>query len=284
MKFGNKEFVEVSDNKEQNSVLIIDDEVDILNLLALHLRLKNYKVYQASNGKDGIEIAISEKPNIIILDVMMPEIGGFEVCKKLKESIETANIPIIFLTAKSTIDDKVTGLGCGADDYIIKPFDFDELEMRIKRSLRGFQDSKFSKIKVYAGKSLEEKINKWFFEKQNINMFLIRLLTDADKNEQNNKFLKELHDYFLIQLNLILLDKDERSYFLGRLDNYTYLFFNLFTDSENFCRNLIETIKKNSKSPIKLKISIYLNIENKYKEAKEILNELGATVNQANNL
>lgn len=271
--------MEVSDNKEQNSVLIIDDEVDILNLLALHLRLKNYKVYQASNGKDGIELAISEKPDIIILDVMMPEMSGFEVCKKLKESIETANIPIIFLTAKSTIDDKVTGLGCGADDYIIKPFDFDELEMRIKRSLRGFQDSKFSKIKVYAGKSLEEKINKWFFEKTNINMLLIRLLTDADNDKQDNKYLKELHDDFLIQLNLILFDKNEKHYFLGRLDNYTYLFFNLFTDLEIFCRNLIESIKKSSNLSIKLKISIYLNIEKKYKEAKDILTEVGATDN-----
>jgi len=279
LKSGNKEFVDLSDNKEQNSVLIIDDEVDILNLLALHLRLKNYIVYQASNGKEGIELAISEKPDIIIIDVMMPDMSGFEVCKKLKESIETANIPIIFLTARSTIDDKINGLGCGADDYIVKPFDFDELEMRIKRSLKGFQNSKFSKIKVYAGKSLEEKINKWFFEKTNINMLLIRLLTDADNDNQDNKFLKELHDDFLIQLNLILLDKNEKCYFLGRLDNYTYLFFNLFTDLEIFCRNLIESIKKSSNPSIKLKISIYLNIEKKYKEAKDILTEVGATGN-----
>jgi len=271
--------VDLSDNKEQNSVLIIDDEVDILNLLALHLRLKNYIVYQASNGKEGIELAISEKPDIIIIDVMMPDMSGFEVCKKLKESIETANIPIIFLTARSTIDDKINGLGCGADDYIVKPFDFDELEMRIKRSLKGFQNSKFSKIKVYAGKSLEEKINKWFFEKTNINMLLIRLLTDADNDNQDNKFLKELHDDFLIQLNLILLDKNEKCYFLGRLDNYTYLFFNLFNDLEIFCRNLIESIKKSSNPSIKLKISIYLNIEKKYKEAKDILTEVGATGN-----
>ncbi len=271
--------MDLSDNKEQNSVLIIDDEVDILNLLALHLRLKNYIVYQASNGKEGIELAISEKPDIIIIDVMMPDMSGFEVCKKLKESIETANIPIIFLTARSTIDDKINGLGCGADDYIVKPFDFDELEMRIKRSLKGFQNSKFSKIKVYAGKSLEEKINKWFFEKTNINMLLIRLLTDADNDNQDNKFLKELHDDFLIQLNLILLDKNEKCYFLGRLDNYTYLFFNLFNDLEIFCRNLIESIKKSSNPSIKLKISIYLNIEKKYKEAKDILTEVGATGN-----
>jgi len=279
LKSGSKEFVDLSDNKEQNSVLIIDDEVDILNLLALHLRLKNYIVYQASNGKEGIELAISEKPDIIIIDVMMPVMSGFEVCKKLKESIETANIPIIFLTARSTIDDKINGLGCGADDYIVKPFDFDELEMRIKRSLKGFQNSKFSKIKVYAGKSLEEKINKWFFEKTNINMLLIRLLTDADNDNQDNKFLKELHDDFLIQLNLILLDKNEKCYFLGRLDNYTYLFFNLFNDLEIFCRNLIESIKKSSNPSIKLKISIYLNIEKKYKEAKDILTEVGATGN-----
>ena len=110
-------------------------------------------------------------------------------------------------------------------------------------------------------------------------MLLIRLLTDADNDNQDNKFLKELHDDFLIQLNLILLDKNEKCYFLGRLDNYTYLFFNLFNDLEIFCRNLIESIKKSSNPSIKLKISIYLNIEKKYKEAKDILTEVGATGN-----
>lgn len=267
------------------SVLIIDDEVDILNLLALHLKLKNYKVYQASRGKDGIDLAISEKPDIIILDITMPDMNGFEVCKKLKESIETANIPVIFLTAKTTINDKVEGFGYGADDYVVKPFDFDELEARIRKSIRSFHDSKFSKIKVYAGKSLEEKINRWFVEKTNINLLFIRLLTNIEelanieeKVQDNNKLLKDLHDEFLAQLNLILLDKNDKNYLLGRINNFSYLLVNLFPNLESFCKSLIETIEKNSKLSIKLKILIYLDIDKKYKEAKDLISKL--SINQ----
>jgi len=266
--------LETFEAKKFQSVLIIDDEVDILNLLALHLRLKNYKVYQASNGKDGIEVAISEKPDIIVLDVMMPGMDGFEVCKKLKENIETANIPVIFLTAKSRVNDKLNGLTYGADDYVVKPFDFDELELRIRRSLKSFGDSRFSKIRIYAGASLEERINKWFVEKDSLNLLLIKLLFD-DREFEDKKFLQELHNGFLSQLNLVLIDKEEKDYFLGRVDNHTYLLLNLFTDLESFCKNLIETNQKSPKSVVKLKILVYLNIENKYREAKELLNKIG---------
>ena len=271
MKSGSNKFVgSIYSDKKKHSVLIIDDEVDVLNLLALHLRLKNYTVFQASTGRDGLDLAISEKPEIIILDVMLPDMDGFEICKKLKENIETANIPIIFLTAKTKTEDKVSGLTCGADDYIIKPFDFDELELRIRRSLKSLSNSRLSKIRIYAGNSLEERINVWLTEKKNLNLLFIRLLFDSSNFKDKNS-LKELHEDFLSSLNLILLDRDEKDYFLGRIDDRSYLFFNLFSDLEDFCRTTIETIKKNSKQNFDLKILVYLGIENKFREAKELI-------------
>lgn len=255
----------------QYSVLIIDDEIDILNLLAIHLRLKNYEVFQASSGKDGFDLAISKKPDMIVLDVTMPDISGFDLCKKLKENIETTNIPIIFLTAKTKTEDKVNGLMCGADDYILKPFDFDELELRIRRSLKNFDNSRFSKIKIYAGDSFEEKVNTWLTEKKNLNLLFIKLLFESDYIDK--EILKELHEDFLSSLNLVLLDRNERDYFLGRISDNIYLFFNLFSDIEGFCRNLIETAKKHSKNNVDLKILVYINAENKFRDAKELLDK-----------
>lgn len=160
---------------KQFRVLIIDDEPDILSLLSLHLKLNHYMVFQASNGKKGIETAQLEKPDIIVLDVMMPEMDGFEVAKALKDNPETANIPLIFLTARTQTEDKIKGFLVGADDYLIKPFDFEELQLRIKRSLKNYsKGDSSSEVKVFQNSSLEFQINKWIADDENFDMIEIR--------------------------------------------------------------------------------------------------------------
>jgi len=117
-------------------ILIIDDELHIVELIKYNLEMNGYKVYYALNGNDGINIAYEKKPDLILLDIMLPEIDGFEVCKKIKRDDELANIPIIMLTAKGEEFDKILGLELGADDYITKPFSVRELIARIKAVLR----------------------------------------------------------------------------------------------------------------------------------------------------
>ncbi|MCX7950802.1 MAG: response regulator transcription factor [Clostridiales bacterium] len=117
-------------------ILIIDDELHIVELLKYNLEMNGYKVYYALNGNEGINIAYEKKPDLILLDIMLPEIDGFEVCKKIKRDDELANIPIIMLTAKGEEFDKILGLELGADDYITKPFSVRELVARIKVVLR----------------------------------------------------------------------------------------------------------------------------------------------------
>lgn len=114
-------------------ILVVDDEKNISDILAFNLKKEGYDVVTANNGKDGLEKVFSENPDLILLDVMMPEMDGFEVCKKVREKLNT---PIIMLTARAEELDKVLGLELGADDYVTKPFGIRELIARVKANLR----------------------------------------------------------------------------------------------------------------------------------------------------
>ncbi|HCA42922.1 MAG TPA: DNA-binding response regulator [Bacteroidetes bacterium] len=118
-------------------VLVVDDEKDIVDLLKYNLEKENeFEVITAYNGKEALDILQSEKPALILLDIMMPELNGFEVCKRLKTEPATMKIPVIFLTAKENEIDEIVGLELGADDYIQKPISPRKVMARIKSVLR----------------------------------------------------------------------------------------------------------------------------------------------------
>jgi len=119
-----------------NRVLIVDDDKEIMEWLATDLQMSGFNTDSAEDGLIGLQKAQSGNYDIIILDVMMPNMDGFEACKNMRKSAKTKDIPIILLTAKGTIEDKITGFGCGADDYLVKPFDIQELMVRMRALLR----------------------------------------------------------------------------------------------------------------------------------------------------
>jgi two-component system alkaline phosphatase synthesis response regulator PhoP len=116
-------------------ILVVDDEKDILELLKYNLEKEGYRVQTAENGKKALKLAAG-KPDLIVLDVMMPEMDGWEVCKELRKSHATAKTPIVFLTARASEVDEVVGLELGADDYITKPVRIRTFLARIKHALR----------------------------------------------------------------------------------------------------------------------------------------------------
>lgn len=120
----------------KGKILIIEDDRDIVEMVEFNLKEEGYETISALNGQRGIESAKRERPDLIILDLMLPIIDGFEVCRTLKNNQTTANIPIIILSAKSQETDKVVGLELGADDYVTKPFSPRELIARIRAILR----------------------------------------------------------------------------------------------------------------------------------------------------
>jgi two-component system, OmpR family, response regulator len=119
---------------EKGRVLVVDDEPNITDLVAMALRYEGFDVGVATNGRDALESARSTPPHLIVLDVMLPDLDGFEVAKQLKQSGH--RVPILFLTARDATEDKIRGLTIGGDDYVTKPFSLEELVARVHAVLR----------------------------------------------------------------------------------------------------------------------------------------------------
>ncbi|MGH2751172.1 MAG: GGDEF domain-containing response regulator [Actinomycetota bacterium] len=127
-------------NSRRDLILVADDDEDIVRFVEVNLRLEGFEVITAPDGEQALQMACDQRPDLILLDVMMPRLDGFEVCERLRADTRTKHISVIMLTAKSLSADKVVGLTAGADDYIIKPFDPIELVARVKSSLRRARD------------------------------------------------------------------------------------------------------------------------------------------------
>ncbi len=113
-------------------ILVVDDDPGILKLVSLNLQLEGFRVLTAANGKEAVQTVQGEHPSLVLLDVMMPVMDGFQACERIREFCE---VPIIMLTAKGAVEDVVRGLDAGADDYVVKPFSINELVARVKAVL-----------------------------------------------------------------------------------------------------------------------------------------------------
>lgn len=116
-----------------NRILVVDDEKPIVDILVFNLKKDGYEILEAYDGETALKLALEEKPDLVLLDVMLPKLDGFTVCRKIREQ---SNVPILMLTAREEEVDKVLGLELGADDYITKPFMVRELMARVKANLR----------------------------------------------------------------------------------------------------------------------------------------------------
>ena len=149
------------------SVLIVEDDLNIQELLRMYLEKEGYAVTVAADGGQGLAKYRAIKPDMVLLDVMMPVMDGWEVCRAIRAESQT---PIIMLTAKGETDDKVTGLKCGADDYVTKPFEMKELLARIEAVLRRT-----------AGTAAEATARRLVFDKMSIDMDAFELVVDGKK-------------------------------------------------------------------------------------------------------
>lgn len=122
--------------EEKKTILVVDDEEGIMDLLVYNLEKEGYNTLKAYDGITAVEMAIKEKPDLILLDVMIPKLDGISVCKKIRYYLNISTMPILMVSAKDSESDKIVGLEMGADDYITKPFQIRELMARIKANLR----------------------------------------------------------------------------------------------------------------------------------------------------
>jgi two-component system alkaline phosphatase synthesis response regulator PhoP len=130
-------------------ILVIEDEPDIRKLLQYNLAQERFKVLEAEDGEQALKILQRDRPNLVILDLMLPGLSGLEVCKIIRERPETSQVPILMLTAKAGEADKVVGLEMGADDYLAKPFSPREMVARVRAILRRFESAHTAEPRVY---------------------------------------------------------------------------------------------------------------------------------------
>jgi PleD family two-component response regulator len=141
-------------------ILVIEDDFDISNMLRIYFQSQDYEVVVAARGKEGLELCRQQLPHVIVLDIMLPDIDGYEVCRRLRSNLRTSHVPIIFLTQKDERSDKIAGLELGADDYITKPFDIEELRLRVQGSIRRAQQTNLSNptTGLPSSKQIEEQL------------------------------------------------------------------------------------------------------------------------------
>ncbi len=143
-----------------NRILVVDDEPNITDLVATALRYEGFEVDAADTGRAALDKAVAYRPHLLILDIMLPDLDGFEVARRLRQ--EGRRIPILFLTARDATDDKVRGLTLGGDDYVTKPFSLDELLARVRAVLRRVADSETSTKLTFADLELDEETREVF--------------------------------------------------------------------------------------------------------------------------
>ncbi len=124
---------------EKGRILVVEDDPDISNLLRIYFDSQGYKVSVAPNGKEALQRCRRDLPNVIILDIQLPDIDGYEVCSRLRANLRTSHIPILFVTQRDERHDRIQGLELGADDYITKPFDIDEVKLRVQNAIKRAQ-------------------------------------------------------------------------------------------------------------------------------------------------
>lgn len=148
-------------HKSLKTIAIVDDEPDIVELVSIHLKKNGYKIAEFESGEGFFKYIKSNKLDLVILDLMLPDSDGFEICKYLKNESEYSNIPVIILSARSDETEKILGLEIGADDYVTKPFSPRELVARVKAVLRRNEKKALDISKIYIGETLEIDLNKY---------------------------------------------------------------------------------------------------------------------------
>lgn len=164
----------MEENIDKKTILIVDDESTIVDMLVYNLQREGYNTLEANDGEEAVKIALDKKPNLVLLDIMLPKMDGLAVCKRIRQSL---NIPILMISAKDEEIDKILGLELGADDYITKPFSVRELMARVKANLRKAeitQRSSESETDIIDGK-VESNIIKVGDLSLNLNKFEVKV-------------------------------------------------------------------------------------------------------------
>ena len=192
-------------------ILIVDDEKDIIDLVSLHLANEGCEVCAVTNGLDVLEAAARDKPQLIVLDIMLPGMDGWQVFKQLRTDVRTRGIPVLMLSARSQAHDRINGLEMGADDYLTKPFSVEELNLRIKSLLKRVNiRTEIPEEKVF-------NVSTFIFDTENLTLTLNGTAQSLTKKEaQILKILYKFKNQVLPREVILNTVWGQDDYFVGR--------------------------------------------------------------------
>lgn len=183
------------------TILVIEDEADIADLVAYNLERQDFRVLKAHDGKDGLDLALRERPDLIVLDLMLPTLNGLGVLKGLRRDTRTQRIPVILLTARAQTEDRIQGLTAGADDYVTKPFSPKELVLRVQAVLKRSQVSNSGSEFSVGGFTFDKNSLKFYINNEAIDLtstefkLLLFLCERAGHPQHRNEVLRNVWGY-----------------------------------------------------------------------------------------
>jgi len=235
-------------------LMIVEDDVDISNMLRIYFSSQGYDVVAALRGGDALEKTRQSMPHLIILDIMLPDINGYEVCRQLRTTTRTSHIPVIFLTQKDERSDRLQGLELGADDYITKPFDIDELKLRVQNAIARSERESLTDPQsgLPAGRMIEDQLRRmirqpkgWALMDMRINSF------DPFKNLYGFIAANEVLRFTAMLIGEVVDELGTQNDFLGHAGGDNFILIS--TDER------VQALKQRLKSRFKEEVQIHYN-------------------------
>ncbi len=223
-------------------ILVVEDDFDISNMLRIFFTGQGYQVEVAARGGDALDQCRKQLPDLIVLDIMLPDMDGYTVCRELRTTTRTSHIPIIFLTQRDERSDRIAGLELGADDYITKPFDIEELKLRVRTAIRTHQRLNMTdpKTGLPSGRLIEDQLR----ELMRSTGWSLILLGIDNMNSFNDEYGfvagDEVLRFAAMILNEVIDGKGTLDDFIGHASNDTFIIITKTTDVPG----MVETLRE----------------------------------------
>lgn len=263
--------------RDKPVILIVDDEPHVVDLVAYSLIPERYTIIKAYSGLDALNLIYKETPDLIILDLMMPGVNGYELCQKIKENSVTKHIPVIILSAKGEVEDKLRGLKIGAEDYLTKPFDPMELEARVERMIRrAAEDQDTHPVTKLPGmNSLMAKLSEMVVNENKFHIYNFRI-ANLEKYGDKHGYKKVDNVLNLVSRIFIETFKEKDAFVAHTLNDH----FVIMSDSDEFEKHVSESFKKllpylDPEKRLSLKSSSLFSKPADNRDAETILEKLG---------
>lgn len=231
-------------------ILVVEDDFDISNMLRIFFTGQGYQVEVAARGGDALDQCRKQLPDLIVLDIMLPDMDGYTVCSELRTTTRTSHIPIIFLTQRDERSDRIAGLELGADDYITKPFDIEELKLRVRTAIRTHQRLNMTdpKTGLPSGRLIEDQLRE-LMRRRDWSLILLGIEHMAPFNDEYGFVAgDEVLRFAAMILNEVIDEKGTLDDFIGHASNDTFIIITQTADVDDIVKTLRERFNEGVQS------------------------------------